>query len=297
MKVRVGVGFGPTVFASRDEFATTIGTLDESGLDSLWLSEVLTAPVIDPIVGMAVATGMAPRLKVGTTFVLPGRNLVRTAKELATLDRLSNGRLLITAVAGLRQPGELAALGVTARERGMALDEAVPLLRRLWAGERVTHRGEIYDLQDVAVEPRPVQDPLEVWVGGMVPAALRRTALVADGWLPALCTTAEADAGRRVIDQISQEAGRAIDPEHFGVSIGYSDAAIDADQLAGLARRRPDLEDPAVLVPVGLDALRRQISEFVDVGFSKFVVRPMVTPPDWPAEIRRLADALGDLQT
>lgn len=297
MKVRVGVGFGPTVFESRDHFAASMHALDESGLDSLWLSEVLTAPVIDPVVGMAVATGLSPRLKIGTTFVLPGRNIVRTAKQLATLDRLSGGRLLLTAVAGLRQPGELSALGVTARERGAALDEGLPLLRRLWAGERVTHRGDAWVLDDVAVQPRPVQDPLEVWLGGNVPAALRRTGRLADGWLPSLCTVDEAAAGREVVEDVATGAGRRIDPEHFGVSIGYAYESLDDDQLAGIARRRPDLDDPARLVPVGLDRLRELLGAFVDVGFSKFVVRPLVTPGDWPGEIDRLAETLGDLQT
>ncbi len=92
----------------------------------------------------------------------------------------------------------------------------------MWTEDDVDHEGERWKLHGITVEPKPRQQPFDVWLGGSVPGALRRAGLLGDGWLPALCTPEEAAAGRRVIEDVAADAGRRIDPEHFGVSIGYS---------------------------------------------------------------------------
>ena len=273
-----------------------IQAIDDARLDSLWLSEVLTAPVIDPLVGLAWAAARSSRLKLGTTMLLPGRNLIRLAKELASLDALSAGRLLITFVPGLRTTPERDAIGVAPERRSEAFDEALPLLRRLWAGETVSHHGRLGEFDGVTLGPLPVQQPLEVWFGGMATSALVRCGRLADGWLPSVCTPEEAAAGRRVIDEAAARAGRVISPEHFGVSLGYARQPLGASALASLAARSRG-NDPATLVPVGMPALRTAVERFVAAGFSKFVVRPLVQPPAWGEEIAQLGDAVGDLQT
>lgn len=295
MKVRVGVGLGATAPADPEPFADVVVAMEACGFDSLWLSEVLTAPALDPLTALAWAGARTTRLKLGTTMVLPGRNPVRLAKELATLDRLTGGRLLLVFVLGLRQQPELGALGVEADRRGAEVDEVLPLLRRLWDGEVVDHEGPRWSFSGVGLAPRPRQAPLEPWLGGLAPAALRRCGRLADGWLPAQCTPAEAAAGRRVVEEAAAGAGRAVDPEHFGVSVGYAHRAVPAATVRALAARRPGL-DPAEVVPVGLPALRRHLERFVDVGFSKFVVRPLDAPASWPGELEALAGAVLDLQ-
>jgi len=301
VKVRVGLGTGTSVMTG-DELGALVDDLQSLGFDSLWWSDVLTVPGDDPLVAMAYAAGMVPRLKIGTTMVLPGRNPVRLAKQLATLDRMSGGRLLVTFVLGLPLPGELAAMGVEARRRGAQVDELLPLLRRLWTEDDVTHPGPGWKLSGVRVEPKPVQDPLEVWLGGSAPSALTRVGRLADGWLPALCTPAEAAAGRTVIEEVAAGAGRRIDPEHFGVSIGYAGSEAPRDLLRRVAARRPagpelGPEELSDLVPRGRAELRRLIERFVDVGFSKFVLRPVQPPPSWRRELEELAGAVLDLQT
>lgn len=293
MKVRIGVGSAGAT-PSMEAMAELVAGLDELGFDSLWLSEVLTGPVLDPVVGLAWAAASNPRLKVGTTMLLPGRNVLRLAKQLASLDRLSSGRLLVTLVPGLTYAPEREAIGVDPRQRGAFIDEALPLLRRLWAGETVSHDGPAGVLRDVKLSPLPVQQPLEVWLGGTVPAALERCGRLSDGWLPSLCTPEEAAAGRGVIEAAAVRAGRAISPEHFGMSIGYATAPLDPATARTMAARRPRSVE---LTPVGLPALRRRLEEFIAVGFSKFVVRPLVTPASWRAELEALAGAVGDLQT
>src|SRR5207244_3940397 len=140
--------------------------LDDMGFGSLWLSEVLTGQVIDPAVGLSWAAASNPRLKIGTTMLLPGRNVLRLAKQLASLDALSKGRLLVTLVPGLTYAPERDAIGVEPKQRGAVIDEALPLLRRLWAGETVTYQGVAGRFRDVKLSPLPVQEPLAVWLGG-----------------------------------------------------------------------------------------------------------------------------------
>ncbi len=294
MKVRIGVSSGPETIAG-EELGRLVRDLEDRGFDSLWMPEILTAPGADPLTGLAYVAGQVDHLKLGTTLVLPGRNPVRLAQQLATLDRLSGGRLLVTFVLGLNRPRELAALGVDAGERGARADELLPLLRRLWTGEPVDHEGPHWSLPGVTVSPRPLQDPLEAWFGGTAPSAWRRTGRLADGWLPSFCTPAEAATGRVGVEEAAAEAGRTISPEHYGVTIGYLDSGAPADLLHRLGSPRKPL-DPAA-VPVGLPALRARIEAFLEVGFSKFVVRPILPPESWPAELDRLADTLLDLQT
>ena len=293
MKIRIGVGSGGAT-PSMEALAELVTGLDEFGFDSLWLSEVLTGPVLDPVVGLAWAAASNPRLKVGTTMLLPGRNVLRLAKQLASLDRLSRGRLLVTLVPGLTYAPEREAIGVEPKQRGAFIDEALPLLRRLWAGETVSHDGPAGTLRDVKLSPLPVQEPLEVWLGGTVPAALERCGRLSDGWLPSLCTPEEAAAGRVVIEDAAARAGRSISGEHFGMSVGYATAPIDPATARAMTARRPRSVE---LTPVGLPALRMLLEQFIAVGFSKFVVRPLVTPKSWRAELGALADAVGDLQT
>ena len=293
MKIRIGVG-AAGASATPAALAELVTGIDDLGFDSLWLSEVLTGPVLDPVVGLAWAAASNPRVKLGTTMLLPGRNVLRLAKQLASLDVLCDGRLLVTLVPGLTYSPEREAIGVDPRRRGAVIDEALPLLRRLWAGETVSHDGAAGSLRDVRLSPRPVQQPLEVWLGGTVPAALERCGRLSDGWLPSLCTPAEAAAGRVVIEDAAARAGRAISAEHFGMSIGYAREPIDPATARTMAARRPRALE---LTPVGLPALRQLLERFIAVGFSKFVVRPVIPPASWRAELEALSAAVGDLQT
>jgi alkanesulfonate monooxygenase SsuD/methylene tetrahydromethanopterin reductase-like flavin-dependent oxidoreductase (luciferase family) len=183
------------------------------------------------------------------------------------------------------------------------MDEVLPLLRRLWAAEPVTWSGagagiglDDFTLERVVLSPLPVQDPLEVWLGGMAPAALRRCGRLADGWLPSLCTPDTASAGREVIDAEATAAGRAISDEHFGVSLGYSSRPLTERTRTALASRARGA-DPDALVPVGWEATRSLMERFVAAGFSKFVLRPLDPPAEWAAELKAITAAVGDLQT
>jgi probable F420-dependent oxidoreductase len=297
VKIRIGISAGGQDLAP-EAMAGLGRAVADHGFDSLWLPEVLTRPGPDPLVGLAWVSGACPELKIGTTMLLPGRNLVWLAKAVATLDLLSGGRFLLTFVPGLSIGGERGAIGIPSSGRGALMDEALPVLRRLWTGEPVSHEGPAGSFADVTVSPRPVQEPFDVWLGGNVPAALERCGRLGDGYIPAFCTPEDAAAAKVVIDRVAAEQDRSISPEHFGISIAYAPAGTDlgalpAGALARRARGRP-LED---IIPVGLDGLQRLIEAFLAVGYSKFIVRPMAPPVDWSAELEPLAAAVGGLQT
>ncbi len=289
MKVRIAYGLGAdAASADAGRFGALLDGLEEVGFDSLWLSERLTGASPDPLIGLAVAAGRTERLKLGTSvLVLPGRNPVVLAKELASLDVLSNGRLLPAVGLGAPLPVEHHAFGVTRGERAARFDEALVVMRRLWQGE---------DVDGIRLALRPIQDPFDVWLGGRAPSELRRVGRVGDGWLPSFSTPSEVADGWDLITDTATAHGRRIDPEHLGALVVYAKREIPDGARKLLARRARDV-DPAAIVPVGLDALRHQLEAFIAVGASKFVVVPLDPVEDVDAHLRTLGEALLDLVT
>lgn len=298
MKVRIGFGLGTHTQANDGgSFGALVDALEGLRYDSLWLSERLTGDAPDPLAALAFAAGRTQRLKLGTSIlVLPGRNPVVLAKEMATIDRLSGGRFLPAVGLGAVTPVEHRAFGVRREERAAWFDEAIGLLRRLWTEDHVTHEGPRFSVDDITLRPRPVQQPIEVWLGGQAPSELRRVGRLGDGWLPSFCSVADVAEGWPVITEVAAAHDRAIDPEHLGVLLAYSHVGVPDRVRALVGRRRPEL-DPTEVVPVGLDAVRARLEAFIAVGASKFVVLPLDEPADWEAELASIADALFDLQT
>src|ERR1700722_19268757 len=148
MKIRIGISAGGDDLGP-DLMASVGRAVSDYGFDSLWLPEVLSRPGPDPLVGLAWASGSCPGLKVGTTMLLPGRNLIWLAKAVATLDLLSGGRFLLTFVPGLSIGGERGAIGIPTATRAEQMEDALPVLRLLWAGEVVSHEGPAGSFTDV----------------------------------------------------------------------------------------------------------------------------------------------------
>jgi probable F420-dependent oxidoreductase len=288
VKVRIGVSLGVDGSTDPGALAEAVTAMEELRFDSLWLAERLTTPIPDPIAGIAYAAALTRKLKLGTgVVILPGRNPAVVAKQLASLDRLSGGRLLVTFGLG-GEPAERAALPIPeGRSRGRVFDESLELVRRYLTDEGVN---------GVAIRPSTVQEPLEFWVAGSVPTAQRRAGRLADGWLTSLLTPDEAAQGREVVEAAADQAGRRVDPEHFGVSLAYADGEIPRGLQRTVATRRPGV-DPATLIPLGLAATAALLEEYLKAGFSKFVVRPASPPMDWPRTLAAMAETLLPLQT
>ena len=282
MKVRIGLALGGQGMLRLEDFDGVLDRLEALGFDSVWLPETFLAGTIDPLVGLAYAAARARRLKIGTHIVGPGRNPISLAKSLAQLDRLSKGRLLLVFVAGLGDASERAAQGMTEGDRTQWFDEQLPRLRQWWGGEAV---------DGLMLDSRPIQDPLEVWLGGQATKALERVGRLGDGWIPGRITRHEAVAARTVIERAASEAGRVISGEHFGINLTYG---WDADAMIPPIRGTGDASD---VVSLGAVALRENVQRWIEVGFTKIVARPLRPPADWAAELDRLAETVLDLQT
>jgi len=301
MKVRIGFGFGVRTKLNDSSFGEVVDALEELHYDSLWLSERIGSEAPDPLVALSYAAGRTKRLKFGmSVMVLPGRNPIVLAKELATLDRLSGGRLLPAFGLGVADPHEQQAFGVERGARAMVFDEAMEVLRGCWAAEPLTHHGKYFHYDALQVLPKPLQEHVDVWLGGIAPSELRRVGRLADGWLPSFVTPEDAARGREAIEATCVEHGRSIEDDHYGALIPYATGPVPEAVLAGLATRRPDLADPSVLIPTGWDALIATIDRFVAVGTSKFVVLPIVeprSPGEWLQHLEEAAPIVLARQT
>jgi probable F420-dependent oxidoreductase len=204
--------------------------------------------------------------------VLPGRNPVLVAKQLASLAGLAPARVL--PVFGLQpaQPAERALFPVPSGQRAAVFDESLTLLRLLLTTQTVSFQGEFFTVSDASIGPLPPK-PLDIWLGGSAPGGLQRVGRLADGWLGSLLTPAEAGAAIGVIKAAAADAGREVELDHFGLSLPVTLDGIPAPLRASIGRRRPHT-DPELLVAAGWDGARRMIEQYVEAGLSKFVVRP-----------------------
>ena len=275
MKVRIGVSLGPA--GGPDQFAAAVDLLEQAGVDSLWLSELVYSPLVEPFTGMAFALSRTRRLKAGSGIsVLPGRHPVLVAKQLASLAGLAPGRVL--PVFGLRpaQPAEQALFPVPSGQRAAVFDESLALLRLLLTMEKVSFDGSFFTVSDASLGPLPAK-PLDIWLGGSAAGGLRRVGRLADGWLGSLLTPAEAAAAVAVINEAAADAGREVETDHFGLSLAVALDGIPDSLRASIGRRRPHT-DPQLLVAAGWDGARRMIEQYVEAGLTKFVVRPATRP-------------------
>lgn len=291
MKIRIGYGLGTrNATTDHDRFAQLVDGLERHKFDSLWLSERLSGDCPDPLVGMAFAAARTQKLKVGmSVMVLPGRNPVVLAKSLASLDRLSNGRVLPAFGLGVADSAEHQAFGVQRTERGAWFNEALPLMKRLWLEDEVSHQGKRFQVADVTIRPKPVQTPLEVWLGGIAPLELKRVGRHADGWLPSFCTPKQVAEARTVIEGVAAENDRELEGGHYGALIPYreSNAELPDAMKAVLAKRNPDAH-PDSIIPTK-HGIEKALQGFIDEGFSKFVLIPTTEPTDWDIELDEMA--------
>jgi probable F420-dependent oxidoreductase len=295
-KIKCGVGVGSRI-APPDvaAFGHVVDRLEEHGFDSLWLSDRVTVGSLDPVTALAFAAGRTHRLKLGTsTLVVPGRNPVLLARELATLDALSGGRFLPAFGLGTADAAEHQAFGVRRNERGGWFDEAVPLMVRLWREESVTHTGPRFTVTDLTLRPRPV-GRMQVWTGGRSPREYDRTGRLAEGWLGSFQTPDEAGAARRAIEEACDRHGRSIDDDHYGMVVLYERTAIADRVRAMIGRVRPELTADD-LVPVGADGLRAAARRYVADGISKFVLIPATPVESWDDELAWLAPLVREIE-
>jgi probable F420-dependent oxidoreductase len=203
-------------------------------------------PILDVTATLAYVAAATQRVRLGSAvIVLPYHHPIALAKALATVDVLSNGRLLLGVASGwLREEFDM--LGVPFRERGARTDEYLALIDALWTQERVTFRGRFFTLENAAFFPKPVQHPRPpIWIGGDGPAALRRVGRLGDGWLAVPRDLDSHAASITTIRREAEAAGR--DPGAIGVAT--AGGARSLDELLGLLPKLEALGVTVVNVP------------------------------------------------
>lgn len=247
---------------------------EELGYDSVWASDHVfnvsyvyerlgNRPYYDPLTILAFAAAQTTRVALGTSvLVLPYHNPMRLAKQAATLDRLSDGRVVLGIGVGVIDT-ELEAMGVPFAERGPYTDESIEIMQTLWTEDAPRHEGRFFRFSDMAFSPRPVRpEGIPLLIGGASRAAIRRAARHGDGWHPTAMPPEDLAQGIRYLGEQAEQAGR--DPAAIPVSVSVP--------LQGGRPGRFTLgADPA--------EMRANARAFADVGVSRIVVSPYSGDP------------------
>ncbi len=198
-----------------DELSTLVGLVDRGGYDSLWVGDHVSfaIPIFDPLLQLAQAAVVSRRLQLGTgVYLLPLRHPTPVAKQVSTLDHLTEGRLIFGVGVGGEFPKEFEACGVPLAERGARLSEGMTVLRKLWSGKPASHAGRFFQFEGVTMQPPPRQSGgPPIWCGGRSDPALRRVGRMADGWMSYVVTPEMFRQGLEKIGGAARAAGRTFD--------------------------------------------------------------------------------------
>jgi probable F420-dependent oxidoreductase len=286
MGVAIGLGLAEFPFAGAAGYWRWVDLCEAGGVDSLWQTDRLVsrAPILECMTAAAALAGRTRRLKFGMNVLsLAFRDPVLVAKQCATIDVLSEGRLLPAFGIGSPLAPEWTAPGLDTWARGRRTDEGLEIVRRLWREESVDFQGRHFRLSGASIAPRPAQADLPMWIGGGSEAAVRRTARIGTGWQAGGETPAEAARIVAAIRAAAAEAGRSIDEDHYGAGFPFRFGHPDDPALrhAMEAYRQRTGRDPHVHFAVGdAAAILGRIAEYVAVGISKFVLRPVGADDD-----------------
>ena len=285
--MRCGIGLAGFPFDDAAGFWRWIELCERHDVDSFWQSDRLVSrdPQLESMSTMAALAGGTSRMKFGMNVtVVTFRDPLVLAKQCATIDFLSNGRLLPAFGVGPAVAPEWKAMGLSKQGRGARADEALRIMSRLWSEESVSFEGDYYHYEEASISPRPVQSPLPLWIGGSSEAAIRRTAEIGTGWVAGIQTPAQVGPVVARIQQLAREAGRPLDPEHFGAGVSYRFGSLDdpivQKTMRGFQRFNPDLDPRLFFAAGGVDAVLERIEDYRREGIFKFVLRPMATGAD-----------------
>ncbi|MBX3707638.1 MAG: LLM class flavin-dependent oxidoreductase [Pseudomonadales bacterium] len=299
MTVSAGLGIANFPFEDHRGFWRWVDLCDQGGVDSIWQSDriISTDPQLETLSVMAALAGGSKRLKFGMNVASLGlRDPVITAKACATIDVLSGGRLLPAFGLGSAQSRDYTATGTPTKGRGRRADEALEILSRLWSAEHVTFTGEFYRLDDATIAPRPVQQPLPLWLGGSAPQAIERTARWGTGWQAGIESPEQVAPVIAAIKARTAALGRSIDEDHYGAGFAFrfGDPAepIVARYQALLEKRLG--RKPEGFLAVGDTAeIMALIDAFRAAGVHKFILRPIAANgDDFIEQTRRFIDRL-----
>jgi probable F420-dependent oxidoreductase len=295
--VAVGVGLMEFPFSGAAGYWRWVDLCEAGGVDSLWQTDRLVSrePILECMTAIAALAGRTRRLKFGMNVASVAlRDPVLLAKQCATIDVLSDGRLLPAFGIGSPRGPEWTALDLDTHTRGRRTDEGLDIIRRLWTEERVDFQGRHFRLSGASISPRPVQPDLPMWIGGSSEAAIRRTARIGTGWQGGPETPAEAGSVVAAIKQAADEAGRSIDEDHYGAAFPFRFGRPDEpglDRIMEAYRQRTGREPAGYFAVGGAETILGRIAEYVEAGVSKFILCPAARgDDDVLAQTRRLIE-------
>jgi alkanesulfonate monooxygenase SsuD/methylene tetrahydromethanopterin reductase-like flavin-dependent oxidoreductase (luciferase family) len=190
----------------------TVEMAERFDYDSVWVGDHVEfpVPILDPMLQIAQAAGMSDKLKFGTgVYLMPMRHIVHVAKQLTSLDQLTEGRLIFGVGVGGEFPNEWAATGVPHGERGARLSEGIPALKKLLTGNTSSNHGKFYPFENLTMKPActtPLGPP--VWTGGRSAPALARSGKLSDGWFSYVVTPQMYEEALVEIEKSAQEENR-----------------------------------------------------------------------------------------
>jgi probable F420-dependent oxidoreductase len=287
-----------------DDVATYARRAEELGFDGFWTLDSAVAgrtahnPMLDGLQLLSFVAAVTTKATLGmAVIVLPRRNPALLAKELATVDQLSGGRLLVGVGLGVSDGSE-GALGFPTDRHVRRMTENVEVMRALWSQKEASFDGELFQFAGVHLEPKPAQDPLPIWFGGAHPNAIRRAARLADGWIGAGSQGTSA-----VLEQLqllrSELERRDRDPDAFPVAKRVY-IAVEDDEQTARDKLTPILDGmygaPGLTDRVAICGSAEQVAAglvpLIEAGAGELLLHPLYEPTEQleaAAEVRRLA--------
>ena len=281
MAVAAGLGLMEFPFSDARAWWRWVDMCEAGGVDSLWQTDRMISkePILECMAVMAALAGRTRRIKFGMNVVsLALRDPVLVAKQCATIDVLSEGRLLPAFGIGSPLAPEWKALSIDTATRGAKTDEGLTIISRLWREDSVDFDGRFYKLSGASISPKPAQTDLPMWIGGSSEAAIQRTARVGTGWQAGPETPEEAGRVVAAIKAAAKVHGRTIDEDHYGSGFpfyfGSPDDAVLKRPMEAYQKRTK--RDPLTYFAVGdKDVIVERIAAYVANGVEKFVLRPV----------------------
>jgi len=278
--------------------ARQVQELEALPIDSLWTGGHIASrnPSPEAMVGLVRLATLTERVTVGTSILLlPLYPPALVAKQIADLDRATNGRVMLGVGIGGEYPQEFRAVQVPIEERGRRTNEIIPLLRRLWTATEVTHDGR-YPMEDVKIHPAPVQPGgPPIIVAGRQEPAMRRAALLGDGWFPYMYSPRRYADSVATVRQTAEDAGRDLSGFHWCVWV-FLNIDPDGDTAREAAARTMggtyDQDFRAMIDRVAAAGTAEEVTDklrmFYDAGARHFVVLPATGGADPQPVLDRL---------
>ena len=281
----IGIGMGTSVFPfdnARDYFKW-VDKCEAGKVDSIWQTDRLVSKesMLECLSAMAILAGYTESIRFGMNVAsIAIRDPLVTAKQCATIDYISGGRLLPAFGLGSKISRDYTATNISTKGRGKKADEALEIVSRLWAEDSVTFQGEHFSYKDAVITPKPANPTIPLWIGGSSQIAVKRTARIGTGWLGGIDSPETAGAVVSGVKEALKNTERDIDDDHYGATLlfrfGNQEDRSVLSTTKGITARMGKNARRYYVVGNTSEIVER-IKEFIDVGCQKFVLLPMAS--------------------